>query len=46
VFEDALANHDRQWLIESTELFNLGFEVPLYFKYEDKDYRLRMIHFI
>jgi hypothetical protein len=25
------------------ELFNRGFEVPMHFKYEDNDYRLRMI---
>jgi transposase len=43
VFEDALDNHDRQWLIEYKERFNRGFEVPMDFKYEDKDYRLRMI---
>jgi len=43
VFEDALDNHDRQWLIEYKQRFNRGFEVPMDFKYEDKDYRLRMI---
>ena len=43
VFEDALDNHDRQRLIEYKERFNRGFEVPMDFKYEDKDYRLRMI---
>jgi len=43
VFEDALDNHDRQWLIEYKQRFNRGFEVPMYFKYEDNDYRLRMI---
>ena len=43
VFEDALDNHDRQWLIEYKGRFNRGFEVPMDFKYEDKDYRLRMI---
>ena len=43
VFEDALDNHDRQWLIDYKQRFNRGFEVPMDFKYEDKDYRLRMI---
>ena len=43
VFEDALDNHDRQWLIEYKGRLNRGFEVPMDFKYEDKDYRLRMI---
>ena len=43
VFEDALASHDRQWLIAYKKRFNRGFEVPINFKYEDKEYRLRMI---
>ena len=43
VFEDAIDNHDRQWLIEYKGRFNRGFEVPMDFTYEDKDYRLRMI---
>ena len=43
VFEDALDNHDRQWLVEYKGRFNRGFEVPMDFKYEDNDYRLRMI---
>jgi len=43
VFEDALDSHDRQWLIAYKKRFNRGFEVPMDFKYEDKDYRLRMI---
>jgi transposase len=43
VFEDALDSHDRQWLIVYKGQFNRGFEVPMDFKYEDKDYRLRMI---
>jgi len=43
VFEDALDNHDRQWLIEYKGRLNRGFEVPMDFKYQDKDYRLRMI---
>ena len=43
VFEDALDSHDRQWLIPYKERFNRGFEVPMAFKYENKDYRLRMI---
>ena len=43
VFEAALTSHDRQWLIPYKERFNRGFEVPMDFKYEDNDYRLRMI---
>jgi transposase len=43
VFEDALDSHDRQWLIAYKERFNRGFEVPMDFKYANKDYRLRMI---
>jgi transposase len=43
VFEDALDCHDRQWLIAYKEKFNRGFEVPMAFEYEDKNYRLRMI---
>lgn len=43
VFEDALDSHDRQWLIAYKQRFNRGFEVPMNFKYQDKDYRLRMI---
>jgi transposase len=43
VFEDALDSHDRQWLIAYKQRFNRGFEVPMDFKYENKDYRLRMI---
>jgi transposase len=43
VFEDALDSHDRQWLIAYKQRFNRGFEVPMYFKYENKNYRLRMI---
>jgi len=43
VFEDALDSHDRQWLIAYKKRFNRGFEVPMDFKYEDNDYRLRMI---
>jgi transposase len=43
VFEDALDSHDRQWLIEYKGRFNRGFEVPINFKYQNKDYRLRMI---
>jgi transposase len=43
VFEDALDSHDRQWLIAYKNRFNRGFEVPMDFKYEDTDYRLRMI---
>jgi transposase len=43
VFEDALDSHDQQWLIAYKGRFNRGFEVPMDFKYEDNDYRLRMI---
>ena len=43
VFEDALDSHDRQWLIAYKDRFNRGFEVPMDFKYDNKDYRLRMI---
>jgi transposase len=43
VFEDALDSHDRQWLIPYKERFNRGFEVPMDFKYEGRDYHLRMI---
>jgi transposase len=43
VFEDALDSHDRQWLIAYKQRFNRGFEVPMDFKYEDNDYRFRMI---
>jgi transposase len=32
VFEDALDNHDRQWLIEYKGRFNHGFEVPMDFQ--------------
>ena len=43
VFEDALDSHDRQWLIAYKDQSNRGFEVPMDVKYEDKDYRFRMI---
>lgn len=43
VFEDALDNHNRQWLIPYKNKFNRGFEVPMDFEYEGKNYRLRMI---
>jgi transposase len=43
VFENALDSHDCQWLIPYKQRFNRGFEVPMDFKYEDNDYRLRMI---
>lgn len=43
VFEEALDNHDRQWLIPYKERFNRGFEVPMDFKYKDNYYRFRMI---
>jgi transposase len=43
VFEDALDSHNRQWLIPYKKQFNRGFEVPMDFEHEDKNYRLRMI---
>jgi transposase len=43
VFQEAVDNHDRQWLIAYKDRFNRGFEVPMDFTYENKDYRLRMI---
>ena len=43
VFNDALDNHDRQWLIPYKKQFNRGFEVPMDFEYEGKNYWLRMI---
>jgi transposase len=42
-FEDALDSHNHQWLIPYKERFNRGFEVPINFEHEDKNYRLRMI---
>ena len=43
VFENALSNHDRELLIPYKGRFNRGFEVPMEFSYEDKNYPLRMI---
>ena len=43
VFEAALDNHDRQWLIPYKERFNRGFEVPMNFNYDGNHYRFRMI---
>ena len=43
VFEKALDDHDHEVLIEYKDRFNRGFEVPLDFEYDEKDYRLRMI---
>lgn len=41
--EAALANHDQEMLISYKDRFNRGFEVPMDFTYENKNYRLRMI---
>lgn len=43
VFEAALDNHDSELLIDYKKRFNRGFEVPMSFKYEQREYRLRMI---
>ena len=43
VFEDALDNHDHECLIPYKNQFNRGFEVPMDFKYQDNNYRVRMI---
>lgn len=43
VFENALSNHDRELLIPYKGCFNRGFEVPMEFSHEDKNYPLRMI---
>lgn len=42
-FEDALNKHDRELLIPYKERFNRGFEVPMEFSHEGKNYQLRMI---
>jgi transposase len=42
-FEDALNKHNYEQLIPYKERFNRGFEVPIEFCHEDKDYQLRMI---
>jgi transposase len=42
-FEDALNKHNHEQLIPYKERFNRGFEVPIEFCHEDKDYQLRMI---
>jgi len=42
-FEDALNRHNHEQLIPYKERFNRGFEVPIEFCHEDKDYQLRMI---
>jgi len=43
VFENALDKHDNEMLIPYKSRFNRGFEVPMDFEYEHKNYRLRMI---
>ena len=43
VFENALDNHDHELLIAYKDRFNRGFEVPMSFEYEQKQYPLRMI---
>jgi transposase len=43
VFENALDNHDHELLIAYKDRFNRGFEVPMSFEYEQKQYQLRMI---
>lgn len=43
VFENALDNHDHELLINYKQRFNRGFEVPMSFEYEQKQYQLRMI---
>jgi transposase len=42
-FENALDNHAHEWLICYKDRFNRGFEVPMAFEYEQKQYQLRMI---
>jgi transposase len=42
-FENALKKHNHEQLIPYKERFNRGFEVPIEFCHEDKDYQLRMI---
>jgi transposase len=42
-FEDALNKHDHELLIPYKERLNRGFEVPVEFCHEDKNYQLRMI---
>lgn len=41
--EAALADHGQEELIPYKDRFNRGFEVPMDFTYENKNYRLRMI---
>jgi transposase len=43
VFESALQHHDHEWLIAYKDRFNRGFEVPMSFQYDKKQYHLRMI---
>lgn len=43
VFEQALDNHNQELLIAYKERFNRGFEVPMTFEYEQRQYPLRMI---
>lgn len=43
VFENALDNHDLEWLIAYKDRFNRGFQVPMTFTYGQRQYHLRMI---
>jgi transposase len=43
VFEKALDEHEQEWLIAYKGRLNRGFEVPMSFEYEKKQYLLRMI---
>jgi transposase len=43
VFENALNNHDHELLIAYKDRFNRGYEVPMTFEYEKRQYHLRMI---
>lgn len=42
-FEDALEKHTQEKLLFYKGRFNRGFEVPMHFSYNGKDYRVRMI---
>lgn len=43
VFHEALAKHDLETLIPYKDCFNRGFEVPIAFEHEEKNYAFRMI---
>ena len=43
VFENALKQHGQERLLAYKDRFNRGFEVPMGFSHNGKDYRLRMI---